>query len=146
MTNKPFWEAKKLHEMTKAEWESLCDGCALCCLQKLEDEDTGEVYYTDLHCHYLDSKSHQCTVYNDRNRLVPECVWLTPEQAHQFHWLPRTCAYRLLAEGKPLYDWHPLISGRVESVHEAGISMRGKSIPDNSIPEEQWQDRIICKA
>ena len=132
--------------MTQQEWESLCDGCALCCLQKLEDEDTGDVYYTDLHCHYLDTKNHQCTVYTDRHKKVPECVWLTPEQAHQFHWLPKTCAYRLIAEGKPLYDWHPLISGRAESVHEAGISMRGRSIPDNSIPESQWQDRIICKA
>lgn len=146
MSAQPFWQTKKLHEMSKDEWESLCDGCGLCCLQKLEDEDTGEVYYTDLHCHYLDTNTMQCTTYETRHEKVPTCVWLTPEQAHQFHWLPRTCAYRLIAEGKPLYDWHPLISGRAESVHEAGISLRGQTIPDNTIPESQWQDRIICKA
>ena len=146
MSALPFWQTKKLHEMTKAEWESLCDGCALCCLQKLQDEDTEEVYYTDLRCHYLDGKTHQCTIYHERHEKVPECVWLTPEQAHEFKWLPPTCAYRLIAEGKPLYDWHPLISGDPNSVHKAGISLKGQTTPDNQVPEDEWQDRIIWKA
>ena len=132
--------------MSKQEWESLCDGCARCCLHKLEDEDTDEVYYTDIHCRYLDKNDCSCTVYQTRNEKVPECIWLTPEQAHSFHWLPDTCAYRLVAEGKPLYDWHPLISGDPNSVHEAEISLKGKGIPDDKIPEEEWQSRIIWKA
>jgi uncharacterized cysteine cluster protein YcgN (CxxCxxCC family) len=132
--------------MSKPEWESLCDGCARCCLHKLEDEDTDEVYYTDIHCRYMDKNDCSCTVYQTRNEKVPECIWLTPEQAHSFHWLPDTCAYRLVAEGKPLYDWHPLISGDPDSVHKSGISLQGKGIPDDKIPEEEWQSRIIWKA
>jgi uncharacterized cysteine cluster protein YcgN (CxxCxxCC family) len=132
--------------MSKPEWESLCDGCARCCLHKLEDEDTDEVYYTDVHCRYMDKNDCSCTVYQTRNEKVPECIWLTPEQAHSFHWLPDTCAYRLVAEGKPLYDWHPLISGDPDSVHKSGISLQGKGIPDDKIPEEEWQSRIIWKA
>jgi len=143
---KPFWESKTLKQMSKQEWESLCDGCARCCLHKLEDEDTDEVYYTDVHCRYLDKNDCSCTVYQTRNEKVPECIWLTPEQAHSFHWLPDTCAYRLVAEGKPLYDWHPLISGDPNSVHAAEISLKGKGIPDDKIPEEEWQSRIIWKA
>jgi uncharacterized cysteine cluster protein YcgN (CxxCxxCC family) len=143
---KPFWESKTLKQMSKPEWESLCDGCARCCLHKLEDEDTDEVYYTDVHCRYMDKNDCSCTVYQTRNEKVPECIWLTPEQAHSFHWLPDTCAYRLVAEGKPLYDWHPLISGDPETVHKSGISLQGKGIPDDKIPEEEWQSRIIWKA
>jgi uncharacterized cysteine cluster protein YcgN (CxxCxxCC family) len=143
---KPFWESKTLKQMSKQEWESLCDGCARCCLHKLEDEDTDEVYYTDVHCRYMDKNDCSCTVYQTRNEKVPECIWLTPEQAHSFHWLPDTCAYRLVAEGKPLYDWHPLISGDPDSVHKSGISLQGKGIPDDKIPEEEWQSRIIWKA
>jgi len=143
---KPFWEIKTLKQMSKPEWESLCDGCARCCLHKLEDEDTDEVYYTDVHCRYMDKNDCSCTVYQTRNEKVPECIWLTPEQAHSFHWLPDTCAYRLVAEGKPLYDWHPLISGDPDSVHKSGISLQGKGIPDDKIPEEEWQSRIIWKA
>lgn len=146
MSAKPFWEAKTLKQMSKSEWESLCDGCARCCLHKLEDEDTDEVYYTDVHCRYMDKNDCSCTVYQTRNEKVPECIWLTPEQAHSFHWLPDTCAYRLVAEGKPLYDWHPLISGDPDSVHKSGISLQGKGIPDDKIPEEEWQSRIIWKA
>ena len=143
---KPFWESKTLKQMSKQEWESLCDGCARCCLHKLEDEDTDEVYYTDIHCRYLDKNDCSCTVYQTRDEKVPECIWLAPEQAHRFHWLPDTCAYRLVAEGKPLYDWHPLISGDPNSVHAAEISLKGKGIPDDKIPEEEWQSRIIWKA
>lgn len=146
MNSQPFWQTKTLAEMSREEWESLCDGCGLCCLQKLEDEETAEVYYTDLHCQYLDPQALRCTTYLTRQEKVPNCVWLTAEQAHQFHWLPRTCAYRLLANGQPLYAWHPLISGDPETVHQAGISMRGQTRADNTVPESQWQDRIICKA
>lgn len=146
MSNKPFWQTKKLHEMSKQEWESLCDGCGLCCLQKLQDEETDEVYYTNLHCHYLDTTNNHCTTYANRHEKVPECVWLTADQAHEFKWLPRTCAYRLIAAGKDLKPWHPLISGNKESVHKAGISMRGKSVADNTVAVEEWQDHIIWKA
>lgn len=141
-----FWEQKSLHEMTPAEWESLCDGCARCCLHKLQDEDTDEVYYTDVHCRYLDKDNCQCGVYQERQSKVPNCIWLTADQAHEFKWLPDTCAYRLLAEGKQLAKWHPLISGDPKSVHRAGISMRHKGIADDQIDEEAWQDRIIWKA
>lgn len=145
MSAQPFWQSKKLHEMTSAEWESLCDGCGLCCLQKLQDDESDEVYYTNLHCQYRD-KQHRCTIYQQRHEKVPECVWLTPDQAHEFKWLPPTCAYRLLAEGKPLYDWHPLISGDAQSVHRAGISLKGLTLADNLIPEQDWEDHIIWKA
>lgn len=146
MSDQAFWRSKKLRDMTREEWESLCDGCALCCLHKLEDEDTGEVYYTDVHCRYMDTQTCRCTVYETRNIKVPSCVWLTPDQAESFFWLPETCAYRLLAEGKELYDWHPLVSGDPESVHKAGVSLQGRGIADDQIPEDEWQDRIIWKA
>lgn len=141
-----FWEQKSLHEMSRLEWESLCDGCARCCLHKLQDDETEEVYYTDVHCRYLDKENCHCGVYKERQQKVPNCIWLTADQAHEFQWLPETCAYRLLAEGKPLAKWHPLISGDPKSVHRAGISMRHKGIADNLIDEDLWQDRIIWKA
>jgi len=143
---RPFWETTALKDMSREQWESLCDGCALCCLHKLEDEDTAEVYYTDVHCRYMDTSDCSCTVYTERNKKVPHCVWLTPEQASEFKWLPDTCAYRLLAEGRPLESWHPLVSGDPESVHAAGISIRGKGVPDNQVAEEDWEDHIIWKA
>jgi len=146
MSDKAFWLTTPLADMTKQQWESLCDGCALCCLHKLEDEDSGDVYYTDVHCRYMERASCRCTVYETRQQKVPHCVWLTPEQAKEFHWLPETCAYRLVAEGKPLFDWHPLLSGDPESVHRADVSIRNKGIPDDRIAEEDWEDRIIWKA
>lgn len=146
MSAQPFWQTKSLREMTREEWESLCDGCALCCLHKLEDEDTGEVYYTEVHCRYMERDACRCSVYESRHIKVENCVWLTPDQVESFVWLPETCAYRLLSEGKPLAQWHPLVSGDPNSVHDAGISIRGKGFSDAEVPEEEWEDHIIWKA
>lgn len=139
----PFWQRKRLNEMTSAEWESLCDGCGKCCLQKLEDADTGEVYHTDLVCRYMDEQTCQCTVYSERLKKVPGCTVLTPDTVGDYQWLPYTCAYRTLAEGRPLADWHPLRSGDPESVHATGVSVRSKVIPDDQVPEEDWEEHII---
>ncbi len=135
----PYWRTKTLEEMTRTEWEALCDGCARCCLLKLEDEDTGEIAYTDIACRLLDAGTCRCTRYRQRLRLVPECVDLTPEQVRRLGWLPSTCAYRLLAEGRDLAWWHPLVSGDPETVHEAGISVRGRVVPERrgDDPEER---------
>lgn len=126
----PFWQTKTLHEMTGAEWESLCDGCGRCCLNKLEDEDTGEIKYTDVACRLLDLDSCRCTSYEDRQRFVPDCRRLTPQNVGVIPWLPQTCAYRLLAEGKDLEWWHPLVSGDPSTVIEAGISVKGRIVSE----------------
>ena len=138
-----FWETKQLQEMTKQEWESLCDGCAKCCLHKLEDEDSGEVYYTEVVCRYLDSEQCACADYSRRSELVPHCVHLTVENIAQYQWLPQTCAYRLIAEGKPLFDWHPLVSGSKESVHDASMSVRYRAISDEHVDVEDYEEHII---
>ena len=138
-----FWRVKTLAEMTKPEWESLCDGCAKCCLQKLQDDDTEEVYYTDVVCRYLTDQC-RCSCYEQRQQKVPECVWLTPEDVDQFHWLPGTCAYRLIAEGKDLPEWHPLVSGDANTVKLAGHAVVCHPlVKDNEIAEDDWQDRLI---
>ena len=143
MTTEPFWKTKKLHEMSDPEWESLCDGCGKCCLVKLEDETTGDLYITKLHCKLFDNKSCQCKDYPNRKQFVPVCVKLTPEVVSTVDWLPQTCAYRLVHEGRPLYSWHPLISGTAQSVHDAGVSVQGLSIPEFEVPEDEWEDHII---
>lgn len=141
---RPFWQAKALAKMTVAEWESLCDGCGRCCVIKLEDENTGELHYTDLACRLFDDQTCRCGNYGLRAKLVKGCVVLTPKSLPKVaHWLPRTCAYRLLHEGKPLFDWHPLISGDPESVHAAGISLRGKVIPEYEVAEEDYEDHVV---
>lgn len=122
----PFWKTKTLEAMTPAEWESLCDGCGKCCLSKLEDEDTGEIYWTSVGCRLFDAESCRCADYANRLARVPDCVGLTPQNVRTITWLPRTCAYRLVAEGHDLYWWHRLVSGSAETVHEAGISIRGR--------------------
>ncbi len=138
-----FWESKTLAEMSDAEWESLCDGCAKCCVKKLEDIETGDVHYTNVVCHLLDRDQCRCTRYPERNVLVPDCIVVTPDVAADFKWLPETCAYRLLAEGKPLYDWHPLMSGTRESVHAAGVSVRGKVISEENVHPDEIQEFVI---
>ncbi|MCH8257634.1 MAG: YcgN family cysteine cluster protein [Proteobacteria bacterium] len=138
-----FWKEKSLTEMSRQEWESLCDGCARCCLHKLEDEDSGEVHYTSVVCKYLDESTCRCTSYQDRHSLVPDCVWLTPDTVEAFRWLPTTCAYRLVAEGKDLAWWHPLVSGRAESVQEAGISVRGKCVSEEHVHPDNFEENII---
>jgi uncharacterized cysteine cluster protein YcgN (CxxCxxCC family) len=124
-----FWE-KPLAELDRGEWEALCDGCGKCCLHKLEDADTGEIHATEVACKLLDTHSARCTNYRGRRAFVPDCIRLTANNVARMTWLPKTCAYRLRAEGKPLFDWHPLISGDPESVHRAGISVRGWTISE----------------
>jgi uncharacterized cysteine cluster protein YcgN (CxxCxxCC family) len=138
-----FWKTTALSEMSAAQWESLCDGCAQCCLAKVEDVDTGAVHYTDVVCRYLDERKCRCTAYSERTQLVPDCVRLTPENLGELSWMPETCAYRLLWEGKPLPQWHPLVSGSDQSVHEAGISVRGHCISEAFVHEDDLVQRII---
>lgn len=130
MTDKPFWEEVPLTEMSDEQWESLCDGCGKCCLLKLEDEDTLELAFTNVACRQLNAGTCRCNNYSQRSRLVPDCVTMTPELIPQLNWMPKSCAYRRLAEGKPLSWWHPLVSGNPETVHSAGISVRGRVISE----------------
>lgn len=140
----PFWESKALAEMSREEWESLCDGCGRCCLIKLEDEDDGEIYFTDVACRLLETDTCRCGNYRGRLRLVPDCVQLSADSVGDISWLPSTCAYRLVNEGRPLYPWHPLISGRAESVHEAGVSVAGRVLSETEVSEQDLEEHVIC--
>lgn len=141
----PFWETKKLHELTPAEWESLCDGCAKCCVHKLEDENTGTVHYTCVACRLLDVNTCRCTNYSERHTLVPECAVLSADRPELFQWMPETCAYRLMHEGKPLPDWHPLMTGDPASVHMHGASARKKLIPE-FLAGDDLEEYIVYEA
>jgi uncharacterized cysteine cluster protein YcgN (CxxCxxCC family) len=139
-----YWERVPMQRMTEAEWEALCDGCGKCCLNKLEDPDTAEIAFTRVACRLLDDSTCRCSQYEIRRQFVPECVVLTPKTISKVaYWLPATCAYKLLHEGRPLYDWHPLISGTAESVHAAGESVQGWTIPEYEVDEDDWEDYII---
>jgi uncharacterized cysteine cluster protein YcgN (CxxCxxCC family) len=145
MDDVPFWRRKTLAEMTAAEWESLCDGCGRCCLNKLEEEDTGRVHYTDVGCRLLDGTTCRCKDYRNRSKRVDDCVRLTPENVGALKWLPPSCAYRLLAQGRDLYWWHPLVSGDPETVHAAGISVRGRvGICEDDLGDQDYEDRIVA--
>lgn len=139
---KPFWVTTPLEQMSAQQWESLCDGCGKCCLHKLEDEDTVEVFYTDIACRYL-SADCRCECYAQRAEKVAACLTLRPQDLGQVTWLPSTCAYRLLAEGKPLFDWHPLVSGDLDSVHKAGQSVKGRVVAEDAVDEDDYEDHIV---
>jgi len=140
----PFWRRKRMSEMTAAEWESLCDGCGRCCLNKLIDEDTNETVYTDVGCVLLDGQTCRCTDYKHRQAKVKDCVKLTWRNVSRLSWLPPTCGYRLIAQGKDLPWWHPLVSGTQETVHTAGISVRGRvSASEEDVPDEKLVDYIV---
>jgi uncharacterized cysteine cluster protein YcgN (CxxCxxCC family) len=139
----PFWK-KPLEDLTRAEWEKLCDGCGRCCLVKLEDEDTGAFHYTDVACRLLDAGTCRCADYKNRKRRVPDCIRLTPRNVRTLPWLPPTCAYRLRAEGADLPDWHPLISGDPASVVRAGVSVRGRvAANEDDVESDDLVDYIV---
>lgn len=138
-----FWEDKPLEALDRAEWEQLCDGCGKCCVHKLEDEETGEFFATNVACKLLDRHSGRCSDYRHRRAFVPECIRLTPKLAATLDWLPETCAYRLRAEDKPLPEWHHLVSGDPEAVHRAGMSVRGWTVSETDAGE--LEDHILEK-
>ncbi len=140
----PFWRTKSLEEMTKSEWESLCDGCGRCCLNKLEDIDTGDTVFTNVGCKLLNTESCRCTDYTHRREKVKDCVQITPRNVRRIPWLPPTCAYRLVAQGRDLYWWHHLVSGSPNTVHAAGVSVRGR-VRDSeaNVPDEDLENYIV---
>jgi len=137
MPHKPFWEVKALHQMTVREWESLCDGCGLCCLIRFEDETSGDIVPTRVHCKLFDSASCTCSDYANRRAQVPDCIKLTPYNIEGLKWMPASCAYRRLHEGKTLPLWHPLITGDPESVHKSGVSIRNQTISEAVLAEDE---------
>ncbi len=139
----PFWKAKSLEEMSLSEWESLCDGCGLCCLNKLEDWDTGEVVFTCVGCRLLDGETARCRSYENRQQIVEDCIQLTPHEVRTISWLPPTCGYRLVRDGEDLKWWHPLISGDPETVHRAGISVRGRTVEESAVAIEDYEDYVV---
>jgi uncharacterized cysteine cluster protein YcgN (CxxCxxCC family) len=143
--DQPFWKTKSLEAMTLAEWESLCDGCGKCCLAKLEDEDSGEIHWTSVACRLFDAGTCACSNYPQRQSHVEDCVALTPKKVREIQWLPRTCAYRLVADGRDLPEWHHLVSGSRDTVHSAGISMRGRvtALETDLARDEDYFDHML---
>jgi uncharacterized protein len=140
---RPWWQVKSLAQLSTEEWDALCDGCGKCCLHKLEDEDSGDVHYTAVHCRYLDAQTCRCMDFAHRSALVPDCLDLRDADWATLDWLPATCAYRLRAQDKPLPHWHPLVSGNEESVHAAGISVRGRCISEEHIHPDGMEELIV---
>ncbi|WP_370978783.1 YcgN family cysteine cluster protein [Agaribacterium sp. ZY112] len=138
-----FWSKYNLEELERDEWEALCDGCALCCLHKLEDEDTGKVAVTDIRCRYLELDQCRCGDYENRHVNVPDCVPFDADTAKRFYWLPDTCAYRRLAMGRELPYWHWLLSGDKSLVHSLEVSAKKQSVSELGLPEDQWQERVV---
>ncbi|MFN3867627.1 MAG: YcgN family cysteine cluster protein [Hyphomicrobiaceae bacterium] len=139
----PFWQTKSLDDMTQEEWESLCDGCGRCCLLKLEDEDDGTIHLTRLACGLLDIGSCRCSDYDNRHREMPDCVAITPDKVRSLAWLPVSCSYRRIADGRGLAWWHPLVSGTPETVHQAGISVRGWALSERRVSADDVLRYII---
>ncbi len=138
-----FWEEKKLAELTAEEWESLCDGCAKCCLHKIEDVDSGEVYYTNVACRLLDLNTCRCSDYANRSRLVPDCLRLSADLVGQLSWLPESCAYRRVAESRPLAWWHPLVSGNPATVRQVGVAVCGKVVAEGEVDLDDLEDMVV---
>jgi uncharacterized cysteine cluster protein YcgN (CxxCxxCC family) len=143
MSERPFWESKALAEMNTEEWESLCDSCGKCCMIKLEDEETNLIHYTRVVCRYLDQQKCRCTVYAKRRKLVPTCVKLRPDELDTLHWMPNTCAYRLLHEGKSLPLWHPLVAGNRDAMRASGNTVTGRVISEEYVHDEELQEHIV---
>lgn len=143
MAKADWWHEKSLAELDDREWEALCDGCAKCCLHKLEDEDDGEVYYTKVRCRYLDEQTCSCSDYSKRTLLMPNCIDLRTTDWSDIDWLPSTCAYRLRSHNLPLPPWHPLISGSRETVHRDGVSIRGRAISDEYVHPDGFEEHIV---
>ena len=140
---KDFWKSKKLTDLSLEEWEALCDSCGICCLYKIEDEDTGEVELTNIACRFLDPESIHCQLYDDRKSAMPTCIKLTPSKVEALKWLPESCAYRLILHGQPLPDWHPLESDTAQSIHDASISVKGKVIRETNADLNRIEDYVI---
>ena len=138
-----WWNRLSLAELEPEQWEALCDGCAKCCLHKLEDEDSGEIFYTRVRCRYLQEESCRCSDYPRRSVMVPECIRLEPGMVADLEWLPATCAYRLRARGEPLPEWHYLVSGSRTTVHEVGVSIRGRAISDEYVHPDGYDEHIV---
>ena len=140
---KDFWKKKSLAEMTIEEWETLCDGCGICCMYKIEDEETGEINLTSVACRFLDPDTVTCQLYDSRFSAMPTCIKLTPSKVEHLEWLPDTCAYRLILQGKPLPDWHPLVSGDPGSIHRAGLSVKGRILRESDVNLDDLEDYIV---